>query len=124
MQNKIIDAKAQFPAAPSTTMLAQTNLPDDWTTDNGPVVDEVPQATSATPAIITIRGDENGVVIEKTRADASPDSSAPRAEARPPKDALEIEKVMSGMGRDPATGAVVTPAAGPQPAALRTGASL
>jgi len=118
MKSKIVDAKAQFPVAPSSTVMAGYSLPDeDWVNDNGVVVDEGPQATNATPAIITIRGDANGVVVENTRDGSGSitvgNSSAPRAEPRPVKDAQELEKILSGMGRDPATGAVV-PAAGPK----------
>jgi hypothetical protein len=78
------------------------------------VVDEVSQATNASPAIITIRGDANGVVIENTREGSvggNITSSAPRAAPRAPKDAQELEKILDGMGRDPTTGAALTPAA-------------
>ncbi|MDB5800330.1 MAG: penicillin-binding protein [Rhodocyclales bacterium] len=118
MNSKIIDAKATFPQAPSATMMARLNLPEqDWATDTGGVVTEVPPSNAA-PAIITIRGDANGVVIENARETGS---SVPRAEKGAPKDAQEIEKILSGMGRDPTTGAVVVPVAARKPEARSSG---
>ncbi len=105
MNSKIIDAKAQFPIAPSSVMLARSNGPDDedWAGDtNPPVTNDVAPASNAAPAIVTIRGDANGVVIENSTDGGS---SVPRSEKGAPKNAQELDKILSGMGRDlPATG--------------------
>ncbi|MDB5888101.1 MAG: penicillin-binding protein, partial [Rhodocyclales bacterium] len=107
MNSKIVDAKAVFPPSPSATMLARLSVPDDdWTaTDSTQTDNDVTVSGNGAPAVITIRGDANGVVIENAG------SSAPRADRGAPKDAQELEKILGGMGRDPSTGAKVVPVA-------------
>ncbi|MEC5385211.1 PBP1A family penicillin-binding protein [Uliginosibacterium sp. H3] len=115
MKRRIVDAKAQFPAAPSSSLLARYEVQQqDWENEAGAVVDGTPPADTAThaPANVIIRGDANGVVIENVR-DGNV-SVTPVGEPRPARSAEELEKVLGGMGRDPASGAN---APAPRPAA-------
>jgi hypothetical protein len=76
-------------------------LEDQWATDPEELPEQdVPQASAATPAEVTIRGDANGVVIESAR-----ETATLSRDHRPARDAKELETILSGMGRDPDTGA-------------------
>jgi penicillin-binding protein 1A len=120
MKNRIVDAKAQFPAAPSATQMARYEaLPQEWANDDGTVADGAPQVSNA-PATVIIRGDANGVVIENTRdASVSVIPASGSSDGSGVKSSQELERILSGMGRDPATGApaavTTKPAAAPAP---------